>query len=240
MDYNRLLDKFDSLVYSGKFVDARELLESEKKRAKQCFDTTALLAINNELIGFYRKQNCKNECLYTINDTLTTLYDVKDKNSLFVGTIYINIATAYSFFNLYKKAKENFDIAHSIYKQVLDKDDKNFGALYNNIASMYLLEKEYNQARQYYILAVENATKNNSALDKAMSLVGICDTYDASDLQNEKIIDGLLNEAFALVENYPIKDNYFAFVCSKLMDNYAYYGYFIQAEMLKEWANERD
>ena len=238
MDYNSLIKQFDKLCYSGDFDSASKLLEDRKTVLINNKNTEELLAVNNELIGFYRKQNNQNKCLSTINDTLNILLCINNQNKLFYGTIYINIATGYSAFNFFDDAIKYFAVAEDIYNKVLDKNDKNFSALYNNIASMYLLKKEYVLAKKYYTLAVDIATYNNANLEKAMSLVGICDTYDATNLANEQIIARLLDEAFTLVDNYPIKDEYFAFVCSKLVDSFNYYGYFIQAEKLKNYANE--
>ena len=240
MDYMRVLDKFDRLVYSGKFDEACLLLENQKRELFNTNKTYELIGINNELIGFYRKQNREEDCLRTINDTLTLLSVEKEQNSKFFGTVYINIGTGYTFLKRYLESEENFNKAYDIYLKVLPENDTLFGALFNNIACMFLAKKDYIGAREFYTKAVKLAEINNQMLDKAMSLVGVADTYDMTDLDNEKVIDGLLSEAFTLVENYPVKDDYFKFVCSKLYGNYSYYGYIFEAEKLKELMNERD
>ena len=238
MNYNKLISEFDRLINSEQFELAGKILE-DSKTTIDCIDKDFLLAINNELIGFYRKQNDKIRCLSTINETLTILNAIKNKKTEFYGTIYLNIATGYSAFNCIQQAEENFIKSELIFQDVLDVYDSKLGALYNNFASIYLLKNEPLKARDYYQKSILLAEKNNNKLYKAQSLVNITYTYNI--VNDDKIIEELLDNANKLFfDNDIIKDKETSFIYKKYAKDFAYYGYFLVEEELLNRAKEID
>ncbi len=238
MDYNRLILQFDRLVNIEDFNGAGRLLEESKHNLADD-EIDILLAINNELIGFYRKQNDEINCLRVINETLTSLFAITDKKTEFYGTIYINIATGYSAFNYILDAEKNFKIAEQIYDAVLDKYDTKFSALYNNFASIYLAKNELVLARHYYKLAISIAENNGNKLQKAQSLINMTYTYDS--VNDEQIIADLLDDALDILYDEDIvKDMEYSFILKKYSQDFGYYGYFLVEEELKNIAKEID
>ena len=238
MDFNRLISQFDRLVNEERFDEAGNLLEQAKGQVDS-INYNLLIALNNELIGFYRKQNKQIECLQTINDTLTLLLEIKNKNTEFYGTVYINIATGYSAFNFVEESKQNFIVAKDILTSVLDKYDNRLGALYNNFASVYMMEKDLVRARKYYKKAIEIAEKNNRILDKAQSLINMTYTFDS--ICDEETIDNILDEALAiLTDSSVVKDKEYSFILKKYAKDFGHYGYFLVEEDLLNRANEID
>ena len=57
-------------------------------------------------------------------------------------------------------------------------------------------------------------------------------------LEGDEIITEHLNKAKEILENYPNRDGYYAFVCEKCATVFGYYGHFFYEKELKERAEK--
>ena len=130
----RIIDKVDSLFDRNDYVEAGRLLVHWRDEAIALNDKSGELAMESELVGYYRKQNEKEKGLTSVSRALV-LVDELEQGTLASGaTIYINCATAYKAFGMPKEAMPLYRRAERTYRQVLASDDARFGGLYNNMA----------------------------------------------------------------------------------------------------------
>lgn len=230
----RIIEKVDESFSKNDYSEAGRLLEYWKSEAIELSDKEGELAIDNELVGFYRKQNNVEKGLDNIERTLFLIEELKISNMLSTATIFLNIGTAYKVYKKFDLSVSFFDKALDIYNKNLDKNDKMFAGLYNNYAlSLEDLNKN-DEAENYYRTAIKILSNyEDCKLDMAISYINLAHLLDRQN-KNAEIVDLLFN-AYHLLTDESIEENgYTAFVYSKCYPSFSYFGYDIIAKELKE------
>ncbi len=232
----RIIDKVDALFNKNDYVEAGKLLEYWKGEAVALKDKNGELSIQNELIGFYRKQYEIEKGVDAIKRALVLVEELKQGEMASGATVFINCATAYKEFGIDEEALPLYERAEEIYKRVLDGSDARFGGLYNNMAWTLQGLGQFEKAEKAYKLALEVMSKvENGEAEMAITYVNLAHMYE--NLENaEKIRECMLN-AYTLLKNTKLShDGYYAFVLEKCAPSFGYFGFIEESQQMKEEA----
>lgn len=238
IDIRRVIAKADCLFDKNDYEGAGRLLEYWKNEAKALKDKRGELAIESELVGFYRKQNNREKGLNSIQNALFLVDELGQGELASGATVFINCATAYKAFDMQNKALPLYLSAEEIYIKVLSESDPRFGGLYNNMALTLVDLGEFQKAEKSYQKALE-VMKNqpNGETDSAITYVNMAHMYETFE-KDEKIKD-CLQTAYNLLktENLP-HNGYYAFVLEKCAPSFKYFGNLAVYEELQSEAQE--
>lgn len=241
IDTGRILDKLDEFFSKNNYDGAERHILYWLEEAKVLGNKRAMLLLQNELCGLYRKLGREQDALTAVENALALVTDIGIENDSCAGTTYINSATVLKAFGRAQDATPLFEKALTVYKKDLPETDTRFGGLYNNMALALVDLKEFKKALELYekaILVMKNA--EDGMLEVAITYLNIASLKEAElGLENaQEIIEDLLNKASKILDEYPNRTGYYAFVCEKCASVFGYYGYFAYGNELKERASE--
>ncbi len=221
---DRVIDRVDSLFDRNDYVEAGRLLLYWRNEAIALRDTRGELAMESELVGYYRKQNDPEAGLASVTRALTLTEKLKQDSMASGATIYINCATAYKAFGMAEQALPLYRRAEEIYHRVLTAGDARFGALYNNMALALVDLGRYEDAEAAYLsaLSVMERVPGGEA-ESAITYINLAHMYESCD-RTEKIGE-CMKRAYALLESEHLPhDGYYAFVLEKCAPSFGYFG----------------
>jgi len=234
IDVSRIIAKYDEHIEKNDTASAARHLEYWLSEARFNGDGRGELAMHNELMGHYRKENMKEKALSSAERALSLLESENMGGTLTEGTVLVNAATVFKAFGkaadslpLYRKAEE-------IYRSTLENSDPRLGGLYNNMALALVDVKSFDEAQKYYSLALEvmNQVKNGE-LEQAMTYLNMANAAELSVNEPAEIIDRYIETAMRLLDTPSLPRNaYYAFVCEKCAGTFGYYGYFFYKNQL--------
>ena len=233
----RIIQKLDEYLNKNDMAGAeRHLLFwlSEKK------DTPAAITLYNELLGLYRKTGRHEEAKRASEDALALIKQHRWENTEVAATTHLNTGTLLSAMGKAEDALLHFETAASIYRALFSEEDTRLAGLYNNTATALVACCRYTEAYTLYEKAIAILQKDNTGtLNIAVSLLNIADAKEkelGAEAAEEEI-DALLTRARRILEEYPVRDGYYAFVCEKCATVFGYYGHFLYEKELKERAD---
>lgn len=236
---DRVLSKLDGFLNKNDYVSAERHILYWISEAEKLCDYRCRLLLLNELAGLYRKLNRKDDALGVVKSALEAVCTMGIEDNVGAATTFINCGTVYKAFNLAEDALPLFYKARDIYERELAKTDRRLGGLYNNMALTLVDLKSFDEAYILYNKAVSvMESTENGMLEVAITYLNIASAKE-SELgaeDSESVIEELLNKAAEILDNYEIKDGYYAFVCEKCASVFLYYGHFVYGEELKERA----
>lgn len=231
----KLLKELDSFLHKNDYTAAEEYLLSKKKEFSNDYKTQLL--ISNELMGLYRKLGKRDTALSCVDEALSIIKNNNLSQNIGSATTYLNCATVYKAFSLSEKSLPLFNKAREIYERELCADDSRLGGLYNNMGLSLVDLKRFDEANKLYqkALHIAHSTKGRD-LDAAVTYLNMASAAEAQfGLENaDNTINGLLSQAKELLENYTLRDGYYAFVCEKCASVFGYYGFFMYEKELHE------
>ncbi|MBO6134393.1 MAG: tetratricopeptide repeat protein [Lachnospiraceae bacterium] len=249
IDMERIRHRLDKLFDEKDFDEAEALINYWLKEAHIAKDLRSELELQNEYIGFLRKQGRGEDAKLHAKRCIELVESLSLDKSVSGGTIFLNVATVYKAFGEANVALSYFLKAKEIYEKHLDKNDKLIAGLYNNMGLALTDLSQFDAAYKMYSDAITIMGQNiDGELDKAISHLNLADLIYKkykSDLSDDysKYSDEIENNisiAWNLLnkENIP-HDDYYRFVCEKCAPSFGFYGYFIYEKELKKRANER-
>lgn len=236
---DRILGKLDEYLHKNDYISAEKHLLYWLLEAENNNDSRAEILVRNELMGLYRKIGKRNEALECVDAALKKVESMKISHQVGAATTYINSATVYKAFGLAENAIPLFEKAREIYERELDRADSRLGGLYNNMALALVDLKRFSEADELYKKAISVMEKTeNGALEVAITYLNMASAADAEhgSVEADEVIQKYLEQAESLLENYPERDGYYAFVCEKCASVFGYYGHFIYEKELAERA----
>lgn len=235
----RVLSKLDEFLYKNDYISAERHLLYWLSEAQNNKDCKTEILVRNELMGLYRKLGKKEKALDTVSAVLVKIKDLNFQNQVGSATTYLNCATVYKAFGMADKAVPLFEKARAIYDKELAPNDDRFGGLYNNMALALVDLKSFKEANELYEKAISvMKNKPNGALEVAITLLNMANAaeYEFGLSEADEKISDCLKKAEELLDNFPKKDGYYAFVCEKCASVFGYYGHFFYESELKERA----
>lgn len=239
IDTGRILDKLDEFFSKNDYDGAERHILYWLEESKSLGNKRAMLLLWNELCGLYRKLGRETDALAAVENSLSLVNDIGIQKESCAGTTYINCATVLKAFGRAADALPLFEKALTVYKKDLAETDTRFGGLYNNMALALVDLGQFKKALDLYEKAVD-IMKNaeDGMLEVAITYLNIANLKEAElGLENaQEAITELLEKAEKILNEYPDKNGYYAFVCEKCASVFGYYGYFVYEKVLKERA----
>ncbi len=230
----RVIEKVDALFDKNDYTAAGKLLVYWKNEAVILRDKHGELAVESELVGYYRKQGDKDRGLASVERALVLVEELHQEDFASGATVLINCATAYNAFGMAERGLPLYRRAEEIYRKVLEATDPRFGGLYNNmaltLADLGDLEGAENAYR--HALSVMEQVPGGEA-ESAITYINLAHLYERS--QAAEKIDGCLKKALELLESPHLPHNgYYAFVLEKCAPSFAHFGHTVICEKLKK------
>ncbi len=234
---DRIISKVDSLFDKNHYTEAGRLLVYWENEAKALNDRRGELAIESELIGFYRKQNNKEKGLEAVERALALVEELNQGDTVSGATILLNCATAYKAFGMAQKAMPLYLRTEELYKKLLQENDSRFGGLYNNMALALADLGEFQEAENSFISALDIMEKAPyGEAECAITYINLAHMYDDFGI-HDKIKD-CMKKAYALLKSDNLThDGYYAFVLEKCAPSFAYFGDKVICEEMKQEAH---
>lgn len=235
---NIILSELDSYLHRNDYASAEAYLLSVLSKSS---DNSISLAVMNELMGLYRKLGNREKAMFYADSAMQKIDEMGVSEKVGSATIYLNCATVYKAFGMAEKSIPLFLNAEEIYSKNLSPDDIMWGGLYNNMALAYVDLKDFVKARELYLKAIDIMLRyDNGAPEAAITYLNLADTICAEKglLEASDEINICLDRAQNLLDDYPVRDGNYAFVCEKCASVFGYYGRFLYEEELKRRASD--
>lgn len=233
---DRILRKLDEHLNKNDYESAERHLRYWLSEAEASGDFKTELLIENELMGLYRKLGKKAEALGCTEKAMKRIDELNAGYQVGSATTYLNCATVYKAFGMSEGALPLFEKAREIYESKLEANDGRLGGLYNNMALSLSDLSRFSEAKELFDKAIEIMNSNGALLEVAITLLNLATmTENELGLENAcEMIEDYLSKARALLDNWEIKNGYYAFVCDKCASVYGYYGHFAYENELNE------
>ncbi len=233
---DRILEKVDTLFGRNDYGEAGKLLVYWRNEAVSLKDKRGELAMENELVGYYRKQNNREEGLTSLRRALTLSDELEQGDMASGATVLINCATAYKAFGNPSEALPLYRHAEAVYQKTVPANDPRFGGLYNNMALTLADLGERDAAEQAYLsaLAVMERIPGGQA-EAAITYINLAHLYD--EWEKKEQVDLCMDKAYRLLQSEELtKNGAYAFVLEKSAPSFAYFGHTHLAEQLTKEA----
>ena len=161
--------KLNSLLKDGKLDETKKFLEDSLETAINSKDSNMILAILNELVGFYRDITQYDEALKYAKAILPLIEKLGLKNTIYHVKSLINIANIKRFSNNIYESINISKNAITIYEENNLNDSITKASIYNNLALAYQQKENYSDAITYLNNAIEIIKKENDEIKLATS-----------------------------------------------------------------------
>ena len=213
------------------------LAEAEANR-----DERGQLMLNNELMGYYRKQGKKEEAFAHAGKAVGLVDKLGMEDTVTAGTTWVNAGTVREAFGDPVGGLSFFENARANYEKNLPEGDGRLGGLYNNMALSLAVCGRYEEAMEQFRKAIEVMKKQEyGELEQAITWLNMADAAEAAlgAEQAEDAVEEYLENAETLLNTKSLPRNgYYAFVCEKCAPVFGHYGWFVTEADLKKRAEE--
>ena len=260
----RIIEKLNEYMSRRDYDSAERHLLYWLAEAELGGDLQGQLMLRNEMVGHYRKTGQREKAMESGDTALELLSRLGMEDTISAGTTYINIATACGAFDDYERSQELFEKARAAYEGSRFVEPQLLGGLYNNMALTCTALGQYEKALELYEkAALVMADVPDGTLEQAITYLNMANTVEAQTglIEGESRIYNLVEKAEELLERKGTellggdhallmqegalralqreeraRIGYYAFVCEKCAPTFEYYGYFLDAESLRETA----
>lgn len=238
----RILDKLREYEDRSDWEGVERHLKYWLAEAEANRDERGQLMLNNELMGYYRKQG-KQEEAYAHADRATELIEKTGmEDTVTAGTTWVNAGTVREAFGDPVGGLTFFEMARENYEKNLPENDGRLGGLYNNMALSLAVCGRYDEAESMFRKAIAVMEKQeHGELEQAITWLNMADAAEAAlGAENaEETVEEYLEKAEALLNTESLPRNgYYAFVCEKCAPVFGHYGYFATEAELTRRAKE--
>ena len=254
----RIIEKLDAYMSRRDYAGAERHLLYWLEEAQAAGDQRGELMVRNELVGHFRKTGDRDRALEHGNEALRLVSELGFERTISAGTTYTNVATACNAFGENERSLELFRKAAEIYESTPGTDPRLLGGLYNNMALTCIALGHFAEADALYDKALETMARvENGELEQAITYLNRADAIVArtqaeggvSDADDEAAVlaaatceqevNACLDAALELLDTPSIPhDGYYAFVCEKCAPAFAFHGYFLADQDLRQRAKE--
>ena len=213
------------------------LAEAEANR-----DERGQLMLNNELMGYYRKQGKQEDAFSHADKAVKLVEKLGMEDTVTAGTTWVNTGTVREAFGDPVGGLAYFEMARANYEKNLQGNDSRLGGLYNNMALSLAVCGRYEEATDMFRKAIAVMEKQeHGEPEQAITWLNMADAAEAAmgAEQAEDTVEEYLEKAEALLNTPDLPRNgYYAFVCEKCAPVFGHYGWFAAEAELKRRAEE--
>jgi len=243
----RILDKLREYEDRSDWVAVERHLKYWLAEAEANRDERGQLMLNNELMGYYRKQEKRDEAFDHADRAAELIGKLGMEDTVTAGTTWVNAGTVREAFGDPVGGLAFFGMARANYEKNLPESDVRLGGLYNNMALALTVCGRYDEAESMFRKAISVMEKQeNGELEQAITWLNMADAAEAALGAEgaEETAEEYLDRAEELLNTESLPRNgYYAFVCEKCAPVFGHYGYFAtEAELMRraKEIHERD
>lgn len=179
-------DKLDSYFKEHNINGAKEYLEDSLNNAILEHNTSLIITILNEMIGFLRDISLYEDS-YKYAQALLKLVNSNTINADALYVSYINIANSFRANKVLDEAINIFELALEVYLDNNINSINNYAAIYNNLALCYEEKGDYNKALDCLNKALDIIKNSSDQIKIASTYTNMAMCYIAlGDLDNAK------------------------------------------------------
>ena len=238
VDVRRVAEKLDAYCARRDFAGAERHLDYWLAEARFIGDKRGELALQNERMGFFRKQGREAEAVDAALAAADLVPVTAGEDSVSAATCYVNVGTVYDSFDRPAEALPWFEKALPLYELLLPEGDSRRGGLYNNMGLALAGLERWEEARKRFQMALTAMEGTRyGPWEQAITCLNMADAEAAEKgpEASEAEVQALLERACALLDDERTPRNvYYAFVCEKCAPGLLYHGWFAYGEELKE------
>lgn len=238
----RILERLRQYEDKSDWTAAERHLRYWLAEAEQNGDQRGQLMLNNELMGFYRKQGDREKALSHAEKALALVDALGMEETITAGTTWVNAGTVREAFGDPAAGLRCFEKARKNYEKNLDRTDSRLGGLYNNMALALTAVGEYAEAGKLFRLALDVMEhQEHGELEQTITWLNMADALEAErgSTEAEETVEAYLDRAAELIDTESLPRNgYYAFVCEKCAPVFGHYGFFLKEAELKKRAEE--
>lgn len=203
MDIHVVLAQLDQLFEQKKTEEIEPYLSEQLALAIQEQDTSCVISIINELIGFYRDTSQHEKSMLYSEKVISLMQNVGLTGTIHYGITLLNAANAYraageleESLSLYHKVKE-------IYDRLLAPDDQSFAAYYNNLSLLYQEMGQFERAAESLeeALSIVTAQPDNE-IKIATTHANLAESYLHCAVQSEEADPAITENRLTLAEEH--------------------------------------
>jgi len=234
----RILDKLREYEDRSDWEAVERHLKYWLAEAEASRDERGQLMLNNELMGYYRKQGRQEEAFAHADRATELVGKLGMEDTVTAGTTWVNAGTVREAFGDPVGGLDFFEMARANYEKNLPGNDGRLGGLYNNMALALSVCGRYDEAEEMFRKAIAvMAQQEYGELEQAITWLNMADAAEAAlgaEAAEEKVEEYLdTAEELLDTENLP-RNGYYAFVCEKCAPVFGHYGYFAtEAELMR-------
>ena len=235
---SRVMDKLAEYEDRSDWPAVERHLKYWMEEARMGRDERAQLMLNNELMGYYRKQGNREKAFEHAEAAVQLVEKLEMENTVTAGTTWVNAGTVREAFGDPEGGMAYFRKARANYEKNLPDGDSRLGGLYNNMALGLSASGQYEEALDLFRRALVIMGKQPyGELEQAITYLNMADAAEAAfgtEAAEEEIREDLDRaEALLNTESLP-RNGYYAFVCEKCAPAFGHHGYFMtEAELRK-------
>ena len=143
-----IMKGLDELFAKQKMSDVEPYLQQALQEAMELGDSSAVITIVNELIGFYRDTSQYKKAVYYCEQIIPFMELYGLKGSIHYATTCLNVANAYRAAGNWNLSMEYYKEVKKIYDRMLTPTDSLFASYYNNLSLLYQEMGEFEKAAQ--------------------------------------------------------------------------------------------
>ena len=155
------------------------------------------------------------------------------------ATVMLNAATTMKCFGRAAESLPIFRHISRVYADNLAPEDYRFAGLYNNMALSYADVGDYAGAERHFKLAMQAIARcPHPENELAVTLCNLAELYDKQDPEDPRCAECMERAwEYLNAEGLP-RDGYHAFMASKCIASFDYFGFFLYAEELRARVKE--
>ena len=238
----RILDRLREYEDRNDWPAVERHLKYWLAEAETCRDERGQLMLQNELMGYYRKQGEREKALGHAGKAAELVEKLGMQDTVTAGTTWVNAGTVKEAFGDPVGGLVYFEMARDNYERNLPAGDGRLGGLYNNMALALATCGRYDEAQAMFRKALDvMARQEHGELEQAITWLNMADAAEAAlGAENaEEAVEEYLDRAEALLNTESLPQNgYYAFVCEKCAPVFGHYGWFVTEAELKRRAEE--
>lgn len=172
-----ILAQADELFEQNEVQKVEQLYLEALNSAGEHQDLETMLALYNELIGYYRQLSQKEKLMQAIEKAEQTADAMNLGGTIPYATTLLNIATGYRSMGELSKAENYYKKVEEIYGEKLMRDDLLWANYYNNISLLYQEKEEYDRSAEALLQALEIVTVKQVGFEIAVTYANLANTF---------------------------------------------------------------
>lgn len=219
MKIEEVLKQLDYLFETNRMDEVEEFLGNKLKEAMEEDDTSSVITIVNELIGFCRDTGQDEKSVAYSKQILSLMKNLGMEGTIPFATTLLNVANAYRAAGLLEEALKYYQEVAGIYQKQLSPEDFRFASLQNNLSLLYQEMGEFEKAAESLEAALQIVKKYPEAqFELAVTYANLGTSL--LKLDRDKEAKEKLTEALSLFSAMKLKDSHYCAALASMGEVY--------------------